>query len=49
MFELMMSIPATLLRLENLKDVSNSSVVKSGSPMASLNDFQYSVKLFETD
>ena len=48
MFELMMSIPATLLRLENLKDVSNSSVVKSGSPMASLNDFQYSLKLFET-
>ena len=47
MFELMVSIPAALLRFKDLKAVSNSSVVKSESLMASLKDFKYSVKLFE--
>ena len=35
MFELMVSIPAALLRFKVIKTVSNSSVVKSESFMAS--------------
>ena len=41
----MVPIPAALLRFKDLKAVSNSSVVKSESLMAS---FKYSVKLVET-
>ena len=48
MFELMVSVPAALLRFKDLKAVSNSLVVKSESLMASLKDFKYSVKLVET-
>ena len=38
MFELMLSIPAALLRFKGLKAVSNSSVVKSEQTMASLKE-----------
>ena len=38
MFELMVSIPAVLLRFEDLKAVSNPSVVTSESLMTSLKD-----------
>ena len=48
MFELMGSIPAALLRFKNLKAVSNASVVKSESHMASLKNIKYSVKLVQT-
>ena len=48
MFELMVSIPAALLCFKDLKAVSNSSVIKSESLMASLKDIKYSVKLVET-
>ena len=48
MFELMLFIPAALLRFKDLKAASNSSVVKSESLMASLKDIKYSVKLVET-
>ena len=40
MFELMVSIPAALLHFKDLKAVSNSSVVKSESLMASLKRHQ---------
>ena len=48
MFELMVSISAALLRFKDLKTVSNSSVVKSESLMASVKDIKYSEKLVET-
>ena len=48
MFESMMSIPPALLHFKDLRAVSNSSIVKSESLMASLKDFKYSVKLVET-
>ena len=48
MFELMVSIPAALLPFKDLKTVSNSSVVRSETRMASLKDIKYSVKLVET-
>ena len=48
MFELMVFIPVALLRFKDLKAVSNSSVVKSESLMASLKEFKYYVKLVET-
>ena len=48
MFELMVSIPAALLRFKDLKAISNSSVVKSESLVALLKDIKYSVKLVET-
>ena len=48
MFELMVFIPAALLCFKDLKAVSNSSVVKSESLMASLKDIKYSAKLFQT-
>ena len=43
----MVSICAALLRFKDLKAVSNSSVVKSESLMASLKDIKYSLKLAE--
>ena len=49
MFELMVSIPTALLHFKDLKAVSNISVVKSESLMASLKDIKYSVKLDEND
>ena len=48
MFELMVSIPAAVLRIKSLNTVSNSSVVKSELLMLSLKDFKYSIKLVET-
>ena len=48
MFELMVSIPATLLCFKDLKSVFNSSVVKSESLRASLKGIKYSVKIVET-
>ena len=48
MFELIVPVPAALLRFKDLKAVSNSSVVKSESLMASLKDIEYSVKFVET-
>ena len=48
MYELMVSIPVALLRFKDLKAVSNSSVVKAESLMASLKDIKYSVKLVGT-
>ena len=48
MFELMASIPAALMHFEDLKTVSNSSVVESESLMASLKDIKYSVYRVET-
>ena len=48
MLELMVSVPSALLYFKDLKAVSNSSVVKSESLMASLKDIKYFVKLFET-
>ena len=48
MFELMVSIPAALLHFRDLKAVSNYSVVKLESFMASLKDIKYSLKLVET-
>ena len=48
MFESMMSILTTLLCFKDSRAVSNSSVVKSESLIASLKDFKYSVKLVET-
>ena len=48
MFELMVSIPTALLRFKDLKAVSNYSVVKLESFMASLKDIKYSLKLVET-
>ena len=48
MFELMVSIPAAVLRFKDLKAASNFSVVKSESLMASLKDIKYSVKPVET-
>ena len=47
MFELIVSLPAALLRFKDLKAVSNSSVVKSELFMASLKD-QIFCKLIET-
>ena len=49
MLELMVSIPAALLRFKDLKPVLNSSVVKPESLTASLKDNKYSAKLFETE
>ena len=48
MSKLMVSISAALLRFKDLKAVSNSSVIKSESLMASLKGMKYSVKLVET-
>ena len=48
MSKLMVSISAALLRFKDLKVVSNSSVIKSESLMASLKGIKYSVKLVET-
>ena len=48
MFELMVSIPTALLRFKDLKAVSNYSVVKLESFMASLKDIKYSLKFVET-
>ena len=44
----MVSITAALLRFKDLKAVSNPSVAKSESLVASLKDIKYSVKLVET-
>ena len=44
----MVPIPAALLLFKDLKAVSNSSVAKSESLMASLKDIKYSVKFVQT-
>ena len=48
MFEILVSIRAALLPFNDLKAVSNSSVVKSESLTVSLKDIKYSVKVVET-